>query len=68
MIRSQVILFFVTLAVFSATAQKNQPAFGVVDKADLEMKDCDFDKGAEAIKLIDWESTEYQSGRIPCNQ
>ena len=44
-------------------AQKDQPVFGVIDQADLELKDCEFDKGAEAFKLIDWEKTEYQRGR-----
>src|SRR5215211_6281907 len=46
-------------------AQKNKrkvddlPAFGVVDKADLQMKECDFDKNAEAVVLLDdgiWEA------------
>ena len=31
----------------------NLPAFGTVDKADLEMKKCDFDDKAEAMVLID---------------
>lgn len=35
-------------------AQDNIPAFGKIDKADLEMKDCDFDPGAEALVLIDF--------------
>jgi hypothetical protein len=46
----------------SATAQKDIPAFGKIDKADLEMADCDFDKGAVAIKLIDWGSSYYIRG------
>jgi len=29
------------------------PPFGKVEKADLEMKECDFDKKAEAVILID---------------
>ena len=45
-----------------AFAQKDIPAFGKVDKADLEMKDCDFDKGAFAVKLIDWGNTYYDRG------
>lgn len=47
---------------FTATAQKDQPAFGKIDKADLEMKDCDFDKGAEALVLIDYGNTYYDRG------
>ena len=31
----------------------NIPAFGKVEKADLEMKECDFDKNAEAMVLFD---------------
>ena len=44
---------------FSIYGQKNKnkdsniPAFGKVEKADLEMKECDFDKNAEAMVLFD---------------
>ncbi len=34
-------------------AQKEFPAFGKIDLADLELKDCSFDLGADAFKLID---------------
>lgn len=49
------ILTFLTLLSLtsSAFAQKEIPAFGKVDKADLEMKDCEFDKAAEAVVLFD---------------
>lgn len=50
------------LVSFAVMAQKEMPAFGKIDKADLEMKDCDFDKGAEAVKLIDWGNTYYEKG------
>ncbi len=33
-------------------AQKEIPKFGDIDKADLELKECEFDKDAEAYKLI----------------
>ncbi len=33
-------------------AQKDVPSYGKIDKADLEMKDCDFDKGTAAVKLL----------------
>jgi hypothetical protein len=36
-----------------AQRDKDIPAFGKVDKADLEMKSCDFDKDAEAVVLFD---------------
>jgi len=52
---------FIVLLFFTATcvAQKDLPQFGKIDKADLEMQDCDFDKGANAVKLIDWGNTYY---------
>ena len=31
----------------------NIPAFGSVEKSELEMKECDFDKNAEAVVLFD---------------
>lgn len=51
-------LFF----VITLTAQKGLPALGKIDRADLEMKDCDFDKGAVAITLIDWGNVYYDRG------
>ncbi len=33
-------------------AQKELPKFGDIDKADLELKECEFDKDAEAYKLL----------------
>ena len=33
-------------------AQKEIPKFGDIDKADLTLKECDFDKDAEAYKLL----------------
>lgn len=41
----------------------NLPAFGVVDKADIEMKECDFDEKAEAMILLDEGVMEYVYGR-----
>ncbi len=48
----------------NAKAQKGQPAIGKIDKADLEMKDCDFDKGAVAMKLIDYGNVFYRRGKV----
>jgi hypothetical protein len=53
------LLFFFTTA---SIAQKNIPSFGKIDKADLLMTDCDFDKGAAALKLIDRGNTYYTRG------
>jgi hypothetical protein len=55
-------LFFLFAVSFQPLAQKGQPAFGKVDKADLEMKDCDFDKGADAVVLIDYGNIYYDRG------
>jgi hypothetical protein len=56
------LFLLINLPAIFAFAQKEIPAFGKVDKADLEMKDCDFDKGADAVKLIDWGNTYYDRG------
>lgn len=45
-----------------ARAQKTIPAFGTIDKKDMITKDCDYDKGAAAEKLIDWGNTYYERG------
>ena len=55
---------FLFLFSFCSSAQKGQPAFGKVDMADLQMKDCDFDKGADAVVLIDWGNTYYDRGTV----
>ncbi|HMI77465.1 MAG TPA: DUF3857 domain-containing protein [Ferruginibacter sp.] len=48
-----ILIFFVSLFFWAAGAQNKIPSFGKIDKADLEMKDCDFDPGAEALVLLD---------------
>lgn len=40
-------------------AQKEVPKFGAIDKADLELKECEFDKGAEAYKLISYRNVHF---------
>ncbi|MFN8248058.1 MAG: DUF3857 domain-containing protein [Ferruginibacter sp.] len=47
------ILLLCVLMPFSLIAQKDVPSFGKVDKADLEMKQCPNDPGAEAMVLFD---------------
>jgi hypothetical protein len=42
------------------SAQKDLPSYGKVDKEDLEMKECDFDKDAEACKLISYGNVHYE--------
>ena len=64
-------LLFVVIASFisPANAQKqkegNIPEWGKIDKADLEMKECDFDKNAEAVVLFDaGELVSYNFGPL----
>lgn len=47
------IFFFSLLFNGLIYAQDKLPAFGKIEKAELEMKDCDFDPGAEALVLHD---------------
>ena len=47
------IIFFFLLFHGLLQAQDKLPSFGKIDKADLLMKDCSFDPGAEAVQLID---------------
>lgn len=54
------VLFFPLVTI----AQKGQPGFGKVDKADLLMTDCDFDKGAAALVLLDYGNTYYDRGTV----
>ena len=62
--------FLVSILIsFSVFGQKNKdkdsniPAFGKVEKADLELKECDFDKKAEAMVLFDKGQLDYILGR-----
>jgi hypothetical protein len=55
MTKTLIIIACLTIAR-SSFAQKEKgdiPAFGKVEKADLEMKECDFDAKAEAVVLFD---------------
>lgn len=49
------LLFFLFFAfnILSAQKYKTTQAYGVVDTADLHLKDCDFEKGASAMVLFD---------------
>ncbi|MFM6923951.1 MAG: DUF3857 domain-containing protein [Ferruginibacter sp.] len=43
-------LFFTVIFLY---AQDKIPSYGKIDRSDLEMKDCSFDPGAEAVVLLD---------------
>lgn len=65
--RPQNSLLATALALFfsiSVSAQKDKdiPGWGKIDKADLELKECEFDKDAEAMILLDKGEVEYQRG------
>ena len=50
------------LFIFSVSiiyAQKEIPSFGKIDKADLLLKECEFDKDAEAYKLLNYGDVHY---------
>lgn len=49
------------LPVF-AQKTKDIPAFGTVEKSDLQLKECDFDKDAEAVVLFDAAEAYYVDG------
>jgi hypothetical protein len=61
------LLLVALCATISLAAQKNKnkqdiPAFGKVEKTDLELKECDFDKSAEAVVLIDDAELDFVDG------
>ncbi|HEY8661805.1 MAG TPA: DUF3857 domain-containing protein [Hanamia sp.] len=47
------------LSSFIIFAQKELPAFGKIDKEDLLLKECEFDKDAEAYKLLSYGDVKY---------
>lgn len=47
------VFFCITSTGYSQKSKKDVPDFGKVEKADLEMKSCDFDPKAEAVVLFD---------------
>lgn len=53
------ILFCLLFCNCLIQAQEKLPSFGKIDKADLEIQDCDFDPGAEACVLIDFGDIEF---------
>src|SRR5882762_1799878 len=62
--KKSIVIFLLLQFAARAGAQKGIPAFGKIDKPDMIMTDCDFDKGADAVKLIDWGNTYYEKGDL----
>lgn len=51
-----ILLLFNSLVMF---AEKDLPSFGKIDKSDLLLKECEFDKDAEAYNLITYGDVRY---------
>jgi len=62
--KKKIIILLLLHYSVEANAQKTIPAFGTIDKQDMMIKDCDFDRGAAAEKLIDWGNTYYEKGDV----
>ena len=52
------VLFLLSFTAFIAFSQNEFPAFGKADLKELMMKECSFEKEANAMKLIDYQETE----------
>ena len=60
------ICILISISIFGQKGKSkdsNIPAFGTVEKADLEMKECDFDKNAEAMVLFEKGQLDFIAGR-----
>lgn len=53
------LILFLLLLHWVIQAQDKLPSFGKIDKTDLEIQDCDFDAGAEALVLIDFGEIDF---------
>ncbi|HWB25097.1 MAG TPA: DUF3857 domain-containing protein [Chitinophagaceae bacterium] len=51
-------LVFTCLSFTSALAQDSIPEFGTISLADMQLKDCPFDKGAGAMNLLNCENID----------
>src|SRR5690349_24432754 len=58
-----IIMSFTLVAQKGKNKDSNIPAFGKVEKAELEMKECDFDKNAEAVVLFEKGQTDFIVGK-----
>jgi Domain of Unknown Function with PDB structure (DUF3857) len=57
--KASVFTFLFLLFSWVVQAQDKIPAYGKIDKTDLEMQDCSFDSGAEALVLLDIGEIEF---------
>jgi len=54
-----VCIFLLLLLNWAIQAQDNLPAYGKIDRSDLDMQDCSFDPGAAAVILLDIGEIEF---------
>jgi hypothetical protein len=61
------ILASIPFSLFAQTMAKDivVPKWGKIDKADMEMKACDFEPDADAVKLLDWADVYYEYSPSP---
>ena len=60
-----IVSIIISLTIFgqkNKNKDSNIPAFGVVEKADLQMKECDFDKKAEAMVMFEKGELDFIAG------
>jgi len=52
-------LLVLSTSLIFAQKEKEIPGYGKIDKADLQLKECEFDKDAEAYKLLSFSDVHY---------
>lgn len=61
--RTLLLLTLLSATSHIALAQKDLPSYGKIEKADLLLQTCEFDKDAEAYKLLDYGEVRYGKGK-----
>jgi len=62
MSKSVLLTYVLTLALFNARSQNALPEFGKIDMADMQMKECAFDKSANAMVLFNDAKVTFETG------
>ena len=58
--RKRLLTIFIVFTSAITFAQKGVPSFGKIDKEDLLLKECEFDKDAAAYKLLSYGDVHYE--------
>ncbi|MEP7253542.1 MAG: DUF3857 domain-containing protein [Ginsengibacter sp.] len=61
--RSHILTTLLLLSATAIFAQKDMPSYGKIEKADLQLQECEYDKDAEAYKLLDYGDVSYVRGK-----